>query len=475
MFRRMKEERGIAAVTAILASVVVLSLGLTVVSLSIHNATGSSNDRKRVQAIDAAEAGVNAAFYTISVSTTTALPCTLDADLPTAPTAHYHVTVDYYATYPPSGDPMACPPPGAPADPPEGAAIVSTGTAVLVGTPTAVSRTMESSVRLAPVFKPYGQAIFANQNLSMQNNLDVIGNSGNDGDVYTNGSWVCNNGSYIRGSVIAQGSVTMSNSCTVAQDIQAKNAVNMSQQSRVNHDVTSSNQSITMLNNSKIVNNATAGTTCTGCTTGTGGRVGGTVTTNHISPPPQVRPFPVLNFVQSDWEKAGFTVQSYAECVTPQPFINDTGSATKYVVRVSPTCPMLWGNNSSIKVREDLAIITDGSITTMNQTTWASADGNKHTIYFIVPYSAASSCTGGVHDINMSNNTSFTNLYILMYTPCTITLQNNNFGQGGQIFGQNVNITNLYSLVFKPILIPGAGDVSGFTLDIAYLREVQNP
>jgi hypothetical protein len=111
----------------------------------------------------------------------------------------------------------------------------------------------------------------------------------------------------------------------------------------------------------------------------------------------------------------------------------------------------------------------------MNQTTWASADGNKHTLYFIVPYSAASSCTGGLHDINMSNNTTFTNLYLLMYTPCTITLQNNNFGQGGQIFGQNVNITNLYSLVFKPILIPGAGDVSGFTLDIAYLREVQNP
>jgi hypothetical protein len=473
MKTRMHEEQGVALVTGLLISMVVLIIGTTTVALSMHNTTNSSRDRKRVQAIDAAEAGINITFNTIGSTATESLPCALEADLGTDPPAHYLVEVDYYATYPPSGDPLPCPLAGPPADPPAGAALVSTGTAVQAGSSVAVSRTMETAVRVAPILKPYGQAIFANNNLTMYNNLDVNGYQGNDGDIYTNGSWTCDNSSFIRGSVIAQTSVTMDNSCTVAQDVYARNAVSMSGSATVQHDVISATSSITMNNNTKIHNDATAGTSCAGCD----GKVTGAITTNHMSPPPPVRPFPVINYAQASWESSGYSIATYSDCASAKAKINDTGlPAADWVVRVSPACALTWGNGSTINIRGNLAIITDGSITTLNQTKWRSTDGQSHVVYFIVPYTAgAGGCSGGAHDISMSNNTSFERVQILVYSPCTVTMNNNNIGQGGQIFGGNVNIVNHYSLTFRPILIPGAGDVAGYTMDIAYLREVINP
>jgi hypothetical protein len=476
MIQRFSEERGVAVVTALLVSMITVSVGATVVALSMHNTNASSYDRKRIQAIDAAEAGLSVTLSTIGVSPTDTLPCEVDATLSTAPQAEYHVAVDYYATYPPAGDPLDCTLFDLSTPPPAGAHLVSTGTAVAAGSPVAVSRTMETVIRVAPIYKPFGQAIFANDQLNMVNNLDVVGNSGNDGDVYTNGNWLCNNSSHIRGSVITQGNVNISNSCTVEADLHARASVNMSQSATVNHDVISATSSISMSNNTKVFNNATSATTCTGCTTGAGGRVGGDVTTNHLSPPPPVRPFPVVNYVEADWVNAGYQPSTFSDCNSARAFINDTGTPpASRVVRISPECDLVWAQNSTINVRGDLAIITDGSIATANNTKFQAVGGGPYNLFMIVPYNSALDCSDGDHDIYINNNTLFQNVKILLYSRCTVTLANNNSGQGGQIFGGNVDITNLYNLHFFPILIPGAGDVSGYTMDIAFMREIKNP
>src|SRR5207247_1440007 len=132
-------------------------------------------------------------------------------------------------------------------------------------------------------------------------------------------------------------------------------------------------------------------------------------------------------------------------------------------------------NNSTIQVRQDFAIITDGSIATSNQTTFQSADGQPHVVYLIVPHTAtAGGCSGGTHDVSIANNTNFVNLKLFVYSPCNVTFNNNNNGLGGQIFGGTVSIANLYALQFTPLLIPGAGVVTGYNSDIAFVREITN-
>jgi len=106
---RFSEERGVALITALLVSMVVVSLAVVVVGLSLHNVNSSSSDRKRVDAVDAAEAGIDATLSSFRSVTIAALPCPGDASLTstlnTTPVAQYTVTPYYYATYPATGSP----------------------------------------------------------------------------------------------------------------------------------------------------------------------------------------------------------------------------------------------------------------------------------------------------------------------------------------------------------------------------------
>jgi len=52
---------------------------------------------------------------------------------------------------------------------------------------------------------------------------------------------------------------------------------------------------------------------------------------------------------------------------------------------------------------------------------------------------------------------------------------NNNNGLGGQVYAGNLSVTNQFLLSYIPILIPGITAATGYTSDIAYLREIPNP
>src|SRR5438132_1110902 len=101
--RRFDDERGVALITAILVTMIVALFAVTVVRLSIHNEDTSSYDRKRLESVNAAEAGIDYAFNTIQNASTSTLPCTIDADTTSTPPSHYHVTVTYYPSWPASG------------------------------------------------------------------------------------------------------------------------------------------------------------------------------------------------------------------------------------------------------------------------------------------------------------------------------------------------------------------------------------
>jgi hypothetical protein len=459
--KRFRNEEGVALVTALVVAAIVSLIGFMVVSLGIHNIDQSANDRDRILAVNAAESGLDTVEQTIQTTPTASLPCTSDGDLATSPVAHYHVVPTYYGTYPISGSPLTCPLVTRPA----GAVLASTGT---VG-PRSLAQTMQAEMRLSPIYGAWGQAIFSDTALSLNNSLTLNGYTGNDAPVYTNGNWSCGNASILHGSVsLPNGAATLSQSCNVSVDVSATNAISIANTAVVGHNATSVSSSITMTGGN-IYKDAIAGTTCTGCS----GRVSGTITTNYASPPLASYAFPAFNYDQSAWQAAGYTTTTYSNCTNAKNFIADVGSATSYVVRITPSCALAL--SGTVTVRANLAIISDGPISTANNTSFTSADGQPHHVFFMVP--AGSNCTGvNAANISFANLNTFINVSLFVYSPCTVTFNNNNNGLGGQIYGGTVNISNAFQDNFIPIDVPGLqGAVAGYNEDIAFIREIPNP
>jgi hypothetical protein len=456
-----RDERGMAMITAILISVAVLGLAVVATGVAVYNNNQSARDRARLQTIDAAEAGLNEAALRVEGSAPGSLPCTLSGDLDANPPVRYQVTISYYGTYPPSGSPMSCPPTTAPA----AATVASLGTS---SAGSQAPRKMVSQVRLTPRYGGFDTALFSNAGLTLVNNLNIVGN---DGDVYTNGNVDCNNPIALGGSLLAQGSVTMRNSCSVAEDVYAQGAINMSQSSRIGHDAKSSRGSIALSQSAEIANSATA----YGSITVSGSaRIGGTRTENYATlTDPPVKTLPTINYVPADWTSAGYTIQTYTTCSAAKAFIDALpNDGRNYVVRIAANCLLQWGNNSTIRVYQDVAIIYDGQIGFANQTEWLSGDGEEHSILFINPASTSGTCASRNPAFSTSNNTSFAEvLKQFVYTPCTATFDNFNRLKG-QFMADVVNITNNFTLNFAPIPVPGVGSVAGFNQDIAYQREV---
>jgi hypothetical protein len=325
---------------------------------------------------------------------------------------------------------------------------------------------METAVRLTPIFGGLNQAIYSNNQLDIQNKLEVNGNIGNDGDVYTNGNFSLGNNTIISGSAYAQGYAAIGQG-VVKADVWANNYVDLSDGIQVLGNATSSTSYVQLSNNSHVYGNAKAGTTISG------GTIDGSQTPNSPSGPPPQIPFPQVPYNPVEWTKAGYTIVNYSSCALAKTFIN-SGPIGNYVVRITPTCALSWGNNSTVNLRGNMAIFTDGSFSLVNQNTWNGV-GNKHTLYIIRPYQSGLPCTPPTpspYDINVSNNTSFNNLQVFVYSQCTINFGNNNAsGFEGQIIGGQVNITNQMVVNFKPITVPGFNRI-GYRSDISYLREI---
>jgi hypothetical protein len=480
MIQRFSEERGVAMITALLVSMVVLTISVTVIALSMHNSSISANDRKRIQAVDAAEAGIDAWFSGLTQVNKGDMcdAAAWDGTLPSIPGASYDVSITLYSTWPPqTGTEIACPGPGQPLPvPPLGALVVSKGTAVAATSPVSVSRTMQTEVRLTPIYGGFNKAIFSDTQLNMQNKLTLNGYQANDGDIYTNGNLTLNNNTTIAGTAYAQGYADIAQGI-VKQDVWAGSYVTLSNGIEVFGNGTSSTSSIGLSSNSTIDGNAKAGTTISG------GTIKGTKTANSPSGPPPQTALPKLTFDQQSWVNDGYTVSTFATCALAKAFI-DSGPTGKNVVRITPTCAaggLSWGNNSTVNVKGDLAIFVDGgtaatgAISTVNQTNW-NAVGGAWTVYFVVPYRQGLNCTKpSPYDISVSNNTGFNNgLKVFVYSQCNVDFGNNNAnGVNGQIIGGTVTITNQMTLNYVPILVPGF-NLLGYNVQPSYVREIAN-
>jgi hypothetical protein len=384
---RRRDEQGIAMITAILATFVVMALSLTSIQLSRHNTDASSYDRARVQAVHAAEAGLDLTLSAMQSTSSASLPCTQSGTLAGTPARAWSASVSYYATSDGTGAALACP---VASNAIAGSALVTSIGTVGAGLRSA-RRTMETLVKLTPIYGGFDKAIFSNQTPSLANNLDVHGNTGNDANFYTNGSFNCSNGFSLQGSLFVQGSITLSNACSIVVDAWANNAMTFQNNTVIGHDAKSSTSSITMANSAKVANNATAGTTCAGCS----GRVGGSIVTNAPQAAPPLSDFPQIPWDQSDWTANGWTVQSFSgtnACTDAKAFLGSQSPLVDAVIRVNRACTLELANNTDVTLRANLAVVTDGILTTSNHVTFqSSVAGVARNLFFMVPY--GTSCT----------------------------------------------------------------------------------
>ena len=350
--------------------------------------------------------------------------------------------------------------------------ILLTVRGVAGGSAREVDRVFRTSIRLSPIYGGLDTAIFADQDLSLTNQLNVQDDLAIDADIYTNGNFTSDNNVTVEGGVYAQGNIAISNSGTFQGGVWANGSVAVSNNAVIGADATSSTSSITLLNAAHVNGNATAATTINAGANA----IDGVITPGSPQGPPPERSMPQITWdagVQAAWQDADYAVHTYTDCAAAKAFI-DSGPTGSNLVRIAATCSLDWANNSDIPVRGDLAIITDGSISTTNNTTF-TAEGGEFTMYLIVPYPSAGvpTCTTG--SIAISNLTQLEGLTTFVYSPCTINFGNNNStGWEGQLIGGTVNITNHMTLQFSPVSVPGS-EITGFAPAIEYTEEISSP
>jgi hypothetical protein len=319
-------------------------------------------------------------------------------------------------------------------------------------------------VKLAPTYGGLTYAIFSDGGLDIENKFTDNGSGGNNGDVYTNGDFTMKNNTVIGGTVYAGGKITIDNGIVKA-DVWGKGNVALTSISVFGKVTASDAASTITLATTHVYGAARAGSTITTANS----TVDGGMVPNSPSAAPPSQPFPILLWNAGDW--AGYTINTFNDCTAAKTFISSLPVGNQ-VVRIQAACEIKWGNNDNIDVRGNLAIITDGSVTTENQVNFNGV-GGTWTVFMIRPYQVGLACGGaGQYDINVSNHTSFNNMVVGAYTQCTINFANNNSGGAvGQLVGGTVNITNQMTLNYNPVIFPN-GKQQGSQLQIAYLREI---
>ncbi|HVE46376.1 MAG TPA: hypothetical protein VNA57_06480 [Acidimicrobiales bacterium] len=465
-----RDESGFAIVTAVMVIMIVTILGLVTLRLSLHSSDTTASNRKRVQAVGAAEAGID--FALARMQKDAALPCTLADTLQTEPTiSRYSATITYRDA---NGVVLACPAGGfLTSGTPKTAVIVSQGTtnAKAFG-----NRAMQALVRLDPAVGSTGfdKAIFSNSTITVANNTDVYGENGPDGDIYTNGDFVCDSGNqHYRGNIIAPaGSISFLQKCTVDGDLYARNDVKTTNNALIAHDIKSSKGNIALSGATEVRHDAIANGTNTG----------GIVRNNRVAganiPDPVVQSMPTLDFDAAAWTAGGYNDQTT---------INDcsTGSTSPLYAAIksieTATAPKLIRTTCKVfltrdlKLNRNLAIFADGGFDMSNNFNLMSTASTVRDMHFIVPSSAVTTTPCVEPGIKTdTGSTFFDTVHYLMYTPCKITLKNANGGYG-QIYGGTVSIENNFTFHYAPVSVFGATNTTPattYTLDIAYKREI---
>lgn len=444
-------DEGFALITALLAAMVLVSLGLVAMALSNHSAQQSSSANRRNQAVHAAEAGVDRFFRYLGTADPTSVQCSIPAEtLGTTPMSSFSVTATYYPDSQGIGAALACPPTSTPR-----AALIRS-----VGSSGSVTRVMQSLVRLATTGgASLGPgAIFADRDLNFSGAAQVIGNP-DDADVYSNGDVNLTGGGTVFGNVYSQKTVELKGGTEVKKDVTSKLRLSISGGAIVWGNARSTT--------ANVINSGTIKANAYYCT---GGPPGGLVLGSKIqecpSPAgPTARTFPDFPYDSGVWQAFGYTIQNFTTCIAAESFI-DTIVSGSYVVRITAACTL--SVKGGTLVRGNLAIINNGDIDVKGAVTGVPATAG-YNLYLVAKFGTARPCTA--NGIKATGGAAITGVNVLFHTPCTIDLSGGAYATQGQVIGGDIKLLSTTSVTYKPVLVPGLAPL-GFQLDIAYLREI---
>ena len=482
----MRDERGAAMIAAVLAVMAIAILSATAYTVSTHDVESSGIDRQRVQAVGAAEAGINHAYLVVEGTLSGLLPCGAvlsNEVMKASPNAKYTVDVKYFSNADGTGD-IACV-----GSPPRPATLPASMLVTSVGTDRSTMRKMESLVRLT--LGPGGafgnDAVYAQTTADFKGQANVYGNPDN-GDVFSNQPLNLNGGGTINGAARSTQTVTLGGGTQVKRDIYANEDVRIHGGSIAWADVNSARGSIAVEGTgSQIKGDANA---CSGISASADGVLGAE---NATACPPLLsgRSWSDYSYDPAHWPGYGtpqntdgtdVDLSGPNACLNAEAWIKNNlqspnTTAGSFVLRITRVCELSIKKLTSLRGPEGsgLAIITDGSIKFTSAGAFASGDGIMHKLALMTgvgrePGSGACSANDGDISLNGGN---YTNVEVLLYTPCSVKNTAGTFVATGQIYAGKVDFNAGAALTFKGFTIPGLS-TSYYNQDIAYIREIKS-
>ncbi|MEX0990998.1 MAG: hypothetical protein WD004_01820 [Actinomycetota bacterium] len=504
----LADEAGVALITVMLVTMVLISLSAAVVQLAIHSSESAAYDGKRMVAIHAAAERITTYVAELD-SMASVCPDAEPVITSESPRTTSTLTV---ALVDAAGDAIACDGSFGPGDIPERALVTSSA---ITGTGQEAARTLQAEIPLEPFYGGLDKAIFGNASIELNNNNDITHDlETNDADIYSNGDITNKGYLIIEGDVLAQGNVDVTG--CMEGNIWARGSVSVKASfvGGCNSDPqpgATCYSGVCIYPDAGHITASDPGSTITIASTFAYGdcRAGGTVSIpsnsacssvrnpekpqepvkcspecgypNEIGlePPPAVA-MPHITYDAADWADwrittytdctaAGSAIQSYLSGGSPSGW--DTASDN--LVRISPACTLTIAAGS-YTVRDDLSIVTDGSIAFDGSHNWSAAP-DATTVRLIRPWTDNLVCgdtgTFGPYDISFSQQTDLSGLSVFAYTPCEVLSSQQNRDFKGQVIAGQVTISNSMSLAYSPILVPGMVP-TGFVGRIDVLREV---
>jgi hypothetical protein len=494
--RVQEDDAGMALISAILVTMVVTLLAISAIAMANSSLNSTVVNRKQVQSIGAAEAGINLAINGLQSATP---PCSASGTLSSGPTnSSYSVAITYYSTFPPSGDPLPCSAVQAGTSIPMAAQLRSTGDTVAKGFG---SRVMSALVQMNPVpSAAFDKAIFAQGNLTFNNKSTINGDGKNNANVYTNSSFTCTNNEYFYGFLYSQGDITGSNTCGGTGDWWAAGRISATGNGVLGGSVyaagcndttkgcasnASTSGNISLSSNYSVAKNAIAKGTISPTPCGAGRVILGNCVTNASQGPPPYQPFPTVDFNSLAWTNAGYTnqINEGSNCTQLQLDLVAMATVTTKTV-ITTSCNVDWGGATWL-FNTDVAVFATGGFGSSHAVSFQSTTSAAHYLYMIVPThligsQTATPCSSNTGNIKFTNQTSINStnnpLASFIYTPCAVTF-NNNQTEVGQVYGGGtVTITNQFNMNFDSIPVPGAiggtgGPPTAYSIALSYIRE----
>lgn len=473
--QRLRDEGGFGVIAAVIVGFVVITGGITMLSLAVHQSEGSAKERDRERAFAAAEAAVNDAMSMMSFDPQNCPG--LDARPPKRVIVpgeyEYEVTfvLPVDATYPTGNPAFACSD-----NTTLDRYIVARAWVPSEAAPQAQRRQVEQQIRLKPL-DGFEYALFAAPGgVSAGQRLKV------NGDIYADHDLVLEQHTDVFGDVIGQQKVTVANNTTIAGDLWTLGDTSLDGvASLVQGDVKSSGGPVRNTDSTDVVPAATyAGNIVNKGTidkkaispaaiTGTGTFGGGKVTSNVDQPPRRSLPTfdpnpPAVTYDNTYSDDAAFEAMANGTDFAGTYRVTDGDTVN---LDRTPKFRVVGGQRGMLVAAGPIQLSTDLTSTT-------SATGT-----FVLVSLATSNETSATPSILLSQQQTFPpNVNVVLFAPNGCVKFENLKEFSGVVYAKCLLVGNQFTLTYQdPGTIPGfdwtAASATRFEIEAYTFREVR--